>query len=168
MRRGEREIRAARIEIDIGVKNLAHLRGHRAAPDLNAKTVGRNHAGKSEHPGCERHICLIETNRAEAIRAACILRGGSGERGKGRGKQRRSVDAGPHADGLRDGLFDFRQLAARGLILRHDRHWLVFSAVLHWIAMLPGAVNWCKRTGHAEPPETATGWRTSGTIMLNE
>ncbi len=38
------------------------------------------------------------------------------------------------------------------------------NTVLHRTARLAAALSWCARTGQAEPPETATGWRTSGTI----
>ncbi len=38
------------------------------------------------------------------------------------------------------------------------------STVLHRTAMFAAALSWCARTGQAEPPETAAGWRTSGTI----
>src|SRR5206468_16846 len=44
----------------------------------------------------------------------------------------------------------------------------VFSAVLHRTAMLPGEINWCVRTGQAEPPEIDAGRRMSGTIIPNE
>src|SRR2546429_9984595 len=44
----------------------------------------------------------------------------------------------------------------------------VFSAVLQRTAMLPDEINWCVRTGQAEPPEIDAGWRISGTIMPNE
>jgi hypothetical protein len=38
------------------------------------------------------------------------------------------------------------------------------SVVLHRKAKLPAVLNWCARTGQAEPPDIATGCRTSGTI----
>src|SRR5712664_1252016 len=41
---------------------------------------------------------------------------------------------------------------------------LVPSVVLHRTARLPTVLNWCARTGQAEPPDTATVCRTSGTI----
>jgi hypothetical protein len=40
------------------------------------------------------------------------------------------------------------------------------STVLHCSAIDPGAMRSCEGTGHAEPPETLAGWRTSGTISL--
>src|SRR5882672_7741184 len=39
--------------------------------------------------------------------------------------------------------------------------------VLHCSAMAPCETRWCEGTGHAEPPDTLTGWRTSGTIWSN-
>src|SRR5580704_31499 len=44
---------------------------------------------------------------------------------------------------------------------------LVPSAVLHCTATLPAELSWCARTGQAEPPESATPCRTSGTISSN-
>src|SRR6476646_5301802 len=44
---------------------------------------------------------------------------------------------------------------------------LVASDVLHRTAMLPGPVVWREGTGHAEPPESDPGNRTSGTVSLN-
>src|SRR5580700_778328 len=44
---------------------------------------------------------------------------------------------------------------------------LVPSAVLHCTATLPAELSWCARTGQAEPPESATPCRISGTISSN-
>jgi hypothetical protein len=58
------------VEINVGVENLAELRGGGAAADVLVKRVGGDDAGEGENAGREGHVGLVEADGVQAVGAA--------------------------------------------------------------------------------------------------
>src|SRR5260370_39093697 len=71
--RGEGDLRVGGIEINVGVENLAELRGGGAAAELFAEGVRGDDAGEGEDAGSEGRVSLIEADGVEAVGAAAGL-----------------------------------------------------------------------------------------------
>jgi hypothetical protein len=66
-------LRVAGVEINVGVEDLAELRGGGAAADLFAERVGSDDAGEGQDAGSEGCVGLIEADGVEAVGAAGAL-----------------------------------------------------------------------------------------------
>src|ERR1700687_5312795 len=119
-RRGKGDLRVAGVKVNVGVEDLAELRGGGAAAELFAEGVGGDDAGEGGNAGGEGGVGWIEADGVEAVGAAGVLRCGARQGRDGRRKQGGPGDASPYGERLGDDLFDFGETGGGGLVLRED------------------------------------------------